>query len=495
MKNISAVSAVMLMFMVVITAACAPIKTGGPGNMSESNPGAVHLRQGIRDMAARLQASVHGRPVGKITVADFIGPGGEIQTLGQHISDKVAVELFASGAFPEFMERGQLRQVLQGMKQEHTGYFDQDTVQQFGKMIGVDSMVIGRIEDLGGVLDVTAKIVQSGTGRILGMADVEILKDQSVRSLLAMRRTATLTITVDPPVSGKVIVNGKEEYLSGGVATVSGIPLGECQVLVQPEGYEPMRRTVTVASGSETLGIRLKSRKYEVSFQINPPDASLAVDGRSISLNPQGFAKVSGLDPRKYCYVVAAKGHRRRQGMFDPSVDTQMVINLESSDPLLAAGNKLARKVQKLAGRQDFRVSLWTDRPSYRLGEPIYFNFRSEKECYLNLVDINSQGEITLLFPNRFNSDNRVKAGVTYRIPGPGYGFELTAQPPLGTDRIYAIASSTPIDIFSNDFSRTVFVSMTRGAGTRGIEVKAVGNRIKKTKLDSAAMTTISIGR
>ncbi len=493
MKKTTAFFLFLSIFSIFQLTACAPMKQHGPENSSGSFEEAVPLNQGIKNLSLRLEASVRNRQAGRITVADFVGPGNSVHAFGRHVADKIAVRLFASGAFPEFMERNQLKQVLQGLKHEHSGYFDQNTVQQFGKMLGVDSMVIGRIEDMGPVMDVTAKIVQAGTGRLLGMADVQIVKDESVRSLMNRQNTSSLTVTVDPPVNGKVIAGGKEASLSGGMAVIRGLAAGECQVLIQPEGYEPVRRSINISSDSETLGVKLKSRSYEVSFQVNPPDASLVVDGRDITLNPQGFVRISGLEAREYSYVVGAKGHKRRLGKFDPAVDRQMVINLETSDPLLAVGNKLAAKVQKVAGsRQDFHVELWTDKSVYRLGEPIYFNFRTDRDCYLTIIDINSHGEMTQLFPNRFASGNHVRAGITYRIPGPDYGFELEAQPPLGTDRVYAIASTRPMDIFSNDFSQNAFVSVTRGM-TRGIGV--VGQNIEKTKLNAAAVTTVRISR
>jgi len=72
-------------------------------------------------------------------------------------------------------------------------------------MIGVDSMVIGNIEDLGSFFDVTAKIVASGTGRIQGMADVRVVKDEATAGLVSKARTAVLTIAVDPVVRGSVV--------------------------------------------------------------------------------------------------------------------------------------------------------------------------------------------------------------------------------------------------------------------------------------------------
>jgi len=482
-------------FLILLLASgCAPTTSRTGDAAKREALSTENLRQGINELAEKLVTSTQGRPAGKIAVADFVGPGSEVYVLGEHISDKVSVSLFSSGAFSDFMERKQLKQVLLGLKGEHSGYFDQSTVQQFGKMIGVDSMVIGTIEDLGTVVDVTAKIVQVGTGRLLGMADIQLPKDSAVKSMLYKQRTATLTINIDPPVGGTVVAGGKQSYLTSGMVTFTGIPYGECQVLIQPEGYEAIHRNIDIRSNSETLGVRLESKRYEVRFQINPPDASLTVDGKKISLNPQGFANISDLEARKYTYVVGAKRHKNRLGTFNPANRQQVLINLETADPFLATGNKFFQKVQQFANRQDFSVQLWTDRATYRVGEPIHFYFRAERDCYLNLVDINSEGEISLLFPNRFDSNNSVQGGKTYRIPEDNYGFALEAMPPTGTDRIYAIASTHPLDVFDHDFARDAFVTMTRGT-TRGIDVKGIGVRLDRAKLNAAAMSVVNIRR
>ena len=473
---------------------CAPSTTGTQtavppkGSYSEAR----YLRQGINDLAEKLVTSTQGKPVGKIAVADFVGPGSEVYVLGEYISDKVSVGLFSSGAFPDFMERRQLKQVLLSLKAEHSGYFDQGTVQQFGKMIGVNSMVIGTIEDLGDVVDVTAKIVQSGSGRLLGVAGVQLVKDVSVSKLLHKQRTATLTISVDPPVGGTVVAGGRRSYLTGGVVTITHIPYGECHVLIQPEGHEAVHRDIDIRSDSETLAVSLDSKRYEVRFQVNPPDALLTVDGKRIPLNPQGFARVSDLEAREYSYVVGARHHKNILGTFNPANRQQIVINFETTDPFLATGNKFFHKVQELANRQDFSVRLWTDRTTYQVGEPIHFYFRAERDCYLNLVDINSKGEISLLFPNRFDSNNSVQGGKTYCIPGDNYGFVLEAMLPTGTDRIYAIASTRPMDVFDYNFARDAFVTMTRGK-TRGIDIRGIGVRLDRAKLNAAAMSVINI--
>lgn len=98
----------------------------------------------------------------------------------------------------------------------------------------------------------------------------------------------------------------------------------------------------------------------------------------------------------------------------------------------------------------DFRINLWTDRganPSYAIGDTVNFNFKSNEDCYLTLIDISADGKVTVLFPNKFNSDNKIKAGREYSIPSKDMGFKIKVTPPAGTEMVKAIATKDPLDL------------------------------------------------
>ncbi|BBO83083.1 hypothetical protein DSCO28_36490 [Desulfosarcina ovata subsp. sediminis] len=450
----------------------------------------MNLYDAMAYLSVKLVESVNNQTkdhiISKIAVADFIGPDDRITGLGEYIADKTSIRLFDSGAFPDFMERKQLKQILQSRKTEMSGYFDRDSVVKFGKMIGVDSMVIGTVNNLESYYDVTAKIIQSETGRILGMADARLAKDGATEKLLSKSMFSTLTISVDPPVSGKASVNGITLSLSQGLATFTQIPYGECQIIIKPDGYSPMQSSIPIRSQFESFSQRLKAQSVDVAFQIIPPDAKLTVNGKNAPLNDQGFAEVRNLNCTECSYVIVAKGHKTRTGEFRPAIDKSMIINLETDDAFYHLGNKIFSTYKKVEKNKDFEIQLWSDKKSYRVGDSIAFYFKTDRDCYLTLINIGKTGNITQLFPNKIHPDNSVKAGVQYRIPGPNYGFEFIVEPPGGTERIYALASTSPIGIFDNQFNTQTFTSLTRGK-TRDIGVYQAGQNLSSTKLESAA--------
>ena len=473
-----------LLCLIAVFSGCAtaPVSTIKPPEYAQ----AKQLFEAVDFLAEKLMASSGQREIGKIAVADFTGPDEIITGIGEHFSDKLTLKLFASGKFSDVMERKQLKQIISSIKIEHSGYFDQNTVTKYGKMIGVDSMVIGTVKDMGSFLDVTAKIVQSKTGRIQGAADVRVIKDESVMGLMGRQKRAVLTISTVPPAKGSVVAGGKQERLVNGTAVFSGIAYGECKVVIQPEGYTPVHKSVSIRSADEAVSVRLVEKRYSVSFQVVPPDAKLTVDGKRMKLNSQGYTKVSDLKSGTCSYFAEAKGHESRLNTFNPADTQTIAVNLKTDDPFFALRNKFFQKYKKIRESQDFNIRLWADKGSYNLNDPICFAFRSEKDCYLVLVNIGSSGNITQIFPNRFHADNYIKGGVTYRIPDESYGFGFRVEGPAGTERVYAVAGTRPVNVFNNDFSSRSFTSLTRGRA-RDINVYQTGARLDQAKLDAAA--------
>jgi len=89
----------------------------------------------------------------------------------------------------------------------------------------------------------------------------------------------------------------------------------------------------------------------------------------------------------------------------------------------------------------DVTVSL--DKATYSPGEMMTVNVTSARDGYLYLFNI--QGEnITLLFPNTFQTNNKITGGQATTVPSSDAKFQLTISPPAGTELIKAIVTSMP---------------------------------------------------
>ena len=97
-----------------------------------------------------------------------------------------------------------------------------------------------------------------------------------------------------------------------------------------------------------------------------------------------------------------------------------------------------------------FKIKVTADRAdgTYYEGEALTFTVLAEKDCYVYLLNIRPDGEISCLFPNERQKDNRIAAGASVPIPGPGATYVLRARKPFGDEVIQVVASLNPVDLF-----------------------------------------------
>ncbi len=81
----------------------------------------------------------------------------------------------------------------------------------------------------------------------------------------------------------------------------------------------------------------------------------------------------------------------------------------------------------------------------YNIGNTVTINLTSNRDCFVTLLNVRSNGEIWELFPNKYHPDNFVKANVRYTIPSVNDNSRLAIVDPPGKEYIKAIATSTPI--------------------------------------------------
>ena len=209
---------------------------------------------------------------------------------------------------------------------------------------------------------------------------------------------------------------------------------------------------------------------------------------------PGEIAKANGLD-----YYVVGSYRMERAGLEVRSslIDTQ-TNNIQSSANILIERHELnpedlslidnmadefksAQKkksyqeyLEKLVAvrnsKQPFNVSVKTNKENYEIKDKIIFNIETDRDGYLTLLDINPNGDITVIFPNKFHRDNFIRAGKTIQVPAPSYGFEFHLQGPAGLERIKAIVTLNKISLLALDLDDG-FHNVKRGTplGTRTI--------------------------
>jgi hypothetical protein len=122
---------------------------------------------------------------------------------------------------------------------------------------------------------------------------------------------------------------------------------------------------------------------------------------------------------------------------------------LESIKPDRQADQKLAAEatLRDVYEQRNGRLRLDVSAPKQLVigKDPFEFSVRANADGYLYVVMLGSDGKsFYLLFPNKIDQDNRIKANTRYNFPRPGWSIK--AGGPDGTNQILFVLSQSPRD-------------------------------------------------
>ncbi|HSG99652.1 MAG TPA: DUF4384 domain-containing protein, partial [candidate division Zixibacteria bacterium] len=91
-------------------------------------------------------------------------------------------------------------------------------------------------------------------------------------------------------------------------------------------------------------------------------------------------------------------------------------------------------------------VEIWTDNESgiYYEGDEIKIYFRANRDCWVAIYNIDTDGRVNLIYPFDEFDDPYIEGGRIYRIPDRYDDYELIVQGPSGVENIQIVASRTP---------------------------------------------------
>jgi hypothetical protein len=147
------------------------------------------------------------------------------------------------------------------------------------------------------------------------------------------------------------------------------------------------------------------------------------------------------------------------------------------------------RIVKELAGQLEYAyivkqlARIWTANPSFKaeisvvgdqrdfkLGDKIVYRVFVEEDSYVLLLNLDSQGNLQIIYPNQYHRDNFVRGGSTIEIPDQEMRrkyFEFQFWEPAGEETVKLIATNKQLDLGvlrREEFGRLFHVSS--GSGT-----------------------------
>ena len=81
-------------------------------------------------------------------------------------------------------------------------------------------------------------------------------------------------------------------------------------------------------------------------------------------------------------------------------------------------------------------VDAWVDRPDlhYRIGQQLRVFVRPRRTSYITVLNVGTSGRVSVIFPNFYQRESRVRAGGTVAIPSETSGWSINvAGPPASS--------------------------------------------------------------
>ena len=126
----------------------------------------------------------------------------------------------------------------------------------------------------------------------------------------------------------------------------------------------------------------------------------------------------------------------------------QLIVAMLLVTLLAASAFGQERVVRKSNDPLEIRV--WTNKAegkSFGQGEHIIIYFRANRDCFVTIYDLDTRGDVNLLFPYDYDDPIYVEGDRVYTIPDYFDDYELAVEGPPGTEYIQAVASLDPFDV------------------------------------------------
>ncbi len=177
---------------------------------------------------------------------------------------------------------------------------------------------------------------------------------------------------------------------------------------------------------------------------------------------------VNGQGKASYRLVVAESGRLIGSGI---AIGTEEEI-LQRFQASLARQLAIYQSLDNPGSPYSILLQLNREDHEYRMGDRVEVNFEIKRHAnsapslvYVQLYAIDSDGVMTMIYPNRFSGIKALNVNQKYSFPGREDPFEWKVVPPAGTETIQAFVTTKPVDPFeATDKMEDGFVRVsTRG--------------------------------
>jgi hypothetical protein len=243
--------------------------------------------------------------------------------------------------------------------------------------------------------------------------------------------------------------------------------------------------------GARTLGVVARKRSTQILYVAAAADSEVSrassngswatqawaycVNGRAADRNGDGFVNGEELRQCSQTYIDQHFGRRQTITLVG---NPQLLVGFAGVGNDTAPVTNLAGTLESLYRSRDTGISvgLSVSRNRLKIGRDLLdFTVTTDRDGYLQLLHVASDGKFYVLFPNNLDRNNFVKAG-SYRFPREKWAIQ--AQGPAGSGYIMAYLSTGPKDFTKGFETEGTFATGDADEGTtRKLGVIALDGR------------------
>jgi hypothetical protein len=227
------------------------------------------------------------------------------------------------------------------------------------------------------------------------------------------------------------------------------------RLIVESVGQRSTSARVT--NGSVAVGdhARLRAFRYEASPLLV---GVAALDTRLVSAlrtQLQGFAGVQLIEREDaFAHLIVRRGAEQLRVVGSDGFQRHTGIPADGPGVERLAAVLRKEAASKRLGDMDnpaqgfgVRLELLGRATRFGIGEEIAFSVEAERDGYLTLVDLGTDGTVAMLLPNAEMPSVRVRAGQRFSYPEAGSSLTLAALEPIGTGLVRAFVTPEPLRI------------------------------------------------
>ena len=205
--------------------------------------------------------------------------------------------------------------------------------------------------------------------------------------------------------------------------------------------------------------INALSDRYEANVSLRDAAAEFGLEEPAfVAAMEQGGRKTFALKRRLEQGLVARDTFENEYKSIVPEIGDDKVLDFAKKDDGAKPPEDKPIAKAPVLGKPDVELTLFSDKDYYAVGEKPVFTVTAKADCNLTLINVDSAGQGTVIFPNKFQQDNFLPAKKELQFPGSGAPFQFRLAD-KGTETVIAVCNANKgnVDGIINDFQKQAF--------------------------------------